>query len=289
MITEMAACVDFDRLLDEATAQLRQAGIESPRREARLLLGHEIAAPVGEIATGRIAISQKSADNFSAAVVRRCRREPFAYITGTREFWSLDFTVSQDVLIPRPETETLIEAALREFPSRDAALRVLDLGTGSGCLLLAFLSERPNATGVGADLSQAALWLAARNARDLSLGGRASFVQNRWTAAISGTFDIVFANPPYVPTGEFAALAAEVAEFEPRLALDGGADGLRAYREIAADLPMSVAPGALLFVEAGYGQAAEISDIFVAAKFQYRGTVCDLGGIPRCVVIRVNV
>lgn len=289
MIAGMAASVDRDRLLNEAATQLRSAGIESPRREARLLLAHAMGVTAGEIAIAQIVISQKCADAFSAAILRRCRREPFAYITGMREFWSLDFKVSRDVLIPRPETETLIESALREFPSRDAVLRVLDLGTGTGCLLLAFLSERPNATGIGADLSQAALRLAARNARDLSLDGRASFVESHWTSAIAGTYDAVFANPPYVPTAAVAGLEPEVARYEPRLALDGGADGLSAYREIAAVLPKSMATGGLLFVEAGYGQAQGIREIFTAAKFQYRDTICDLGGVPRCVVMRVNV
>lgn len=289
MIGDMAATVDYDRLLDEGALQLRRAGIESPRREARLLLGHVIGVSAGEIATGRIAVSQKSAETFSAALLRRCGREPFAYITGTREFWSLTFGVSRDVLIPRPETETLIECALRQFPSRDAPLRVLDLGTGSGCLLLALLSERPNAAGLGVDLSQGAVRLAAHNARRLSLEQRARFVQSHWTAAISGIFDVVFANPPYVPSGEFAGLAAEVAQYEPRLALDGGADGLHAYREIAAGLPRLMAPGATLFVEAGYGQATDVRKIFAAAKFQHQDTVCDLGGILRCVVMRVNV
>lgn len=288
MIGDVAAAVDYDRLLDEAAVQLRRAGIESPRREARLLLAHAMGAPAGEIATGRIAIPQKSAEIFSTLLHRRGRREPFSYITGMREFWSLAFAVSRDVLIPRPETETLIESALRQFPSRDAALRVLDLGTGSGCLLLAFLSERPNATGVGVDLSQAALRLAALNARDLSLEGRARFIQSHWASAISGTFDVVFANPPYIPTGEFAGLAAEVARYEPRLALDGGADGLGAYREIAAGLQKSIALGAMLFVEAGYGQVQDIRNIFAAARFLHQHTVCDLSDIPRCVVMRVN-
>ncbi len=288
MMPGIAATADYERLLDEATAQLRQAGVESPRREARLLLEYAMGVPAGEIATRQIAISQKSAAIFSAAVLRRCRHEPFAYITGKREFWSLEFNVTQDVLIPRPETETLVEAALREFPSRDTALRVLDLGTGSGCLLLAFLSERPRATGIGTDLSQAALRVAAGNARDLSLEARANFVQSRWTSVVSRTFDIVFANPPYIPSGEITGLAAEVAKHEPRLALDGGVDGLRAYREIATELPQCMAPGALLFAEAGYGQAPEIRGIFAAAKFQHKDTVRDLGGVPRCVVMRVN-
>lgn len=288
MIGDVASTVDYDRLLDEAAVQLRRAGIESPRREARLLLAHATGAPAAEIATGRIAIPQKSVEIFSALLHRRCRREPLSYITGMREFWSLAFAVSRDVLIPRPETETLVESALRQFPSRDAALRVLDLGTGSGCLLLAFLSERPNAAGVGVDLSQAALRLAARNARDLSLEERARFIQSHWASAISGTFDVVFANPPYIPTGEFAGLAAEVARYEPWLALDGGADGLAAYREIAAGLQKSIAPGAMLFVEAGYGQAQDVRNIFAAARFQHQHTVCDLSDIPRCVVMRVN-
>ena len=288
MMASIATNPDYDQLLDEAAAQLRRAGIESPRREARLLLGHAMGVPLGEITAGQVSLSQKTVDMFSAAVVRRCRREPFAYITGRREFWSLDFKVSRDVLIPRPETETLIESALREFPFRDAPLRVLDLGTGTGCLLLAFLSETPKAIGVGTDISRAAMELAARNACDLSLDGRTSFVESHWASAVSGTFDLVFANPPYIPTSELAGLDAEVAQFEPKLALDGGADGLRAYRQIAAALPKSMAPGALLFVEAGYGQAPEIREIFAAAKFEHRDTVCDLGGIPRCVVMRVN-
>ncbi|HEX5280834.1 MAG TPA: peptide chain release factor N(5)-glutamine methyltransferase [Micropepsaceae bacterium] len=284
----MAATLDCDQLLDEATAELRRAGIESPRREARLLLRYAIGGPAGEIPMGRLAIPQESAELFSAALLRRCRHEPFAYITGKREFWSLPFAVSRDVLIPRPETETLIEAALHEFPSRDAPLRVLDLGTGSGCLLLALLSERPNATGIGVDVSLEALRAAARNARDLSLERRASFVRSCWTSGIVGHFDIILANPPYIRRGDLRGLGPEVAEYEPRLALDGGQDGLRAYREIAAELPRSLSGPALLFAEAGYGQAMEIRDIFAAAKFEHQKTVCDLAGIARCVVMRVN-
>lgn len=289
MIAELAATLDCDRLLDEATAQLRRAGIESPRREARLLLRYAIGGPAGEIPMGTLAIPQESVELFSAALHRRCRHEPFAYITGKREFWSLPLAVSRDVLIPRPETETLIESALHEFPCRDTPLRVLDLGTGSGCLLLAFLSERPHATGIGVDVSVEALRVAARNARDLSLERRANFVRSWWTSGIAGHFDIILANPPYIRRADLRGLGPEVAQYEPQLALDGGQDGLRAYREIAAELPRSLSGSALLFAEAGYGQAMEIRDIFAAAKFEHEKTACDLAGVARCVVMRVNL
>lgn len=288
-MADLTATVNCDALLAEGAARLRLAGIDSPRREARLLLEHAIGVPANEIATGKIAMSPKTAELFSSFLLRRCRHEPFAYITGTREFWSLRFEVSHDVLIPRPETETLIEAALREFPNLIAPLRVLDLGTGSGCLLLAFLSERPNATGIGVDRSPAAVQLAARNARVLALEQRAAFVESQWVSAISGTFDVIFANPPYIPSDELAGLMPEVAEHEPRLALDGGVDGLCAYREIAAGLTTFMAPGAALFVESGPGQAPEICRIFAAAKFQHQATAKDLAGNARCIVMRVSL
>lgn len=273
-----------DSILPEAAAVLKDAGVEAPRREARLLLAHALRMSPEQLVSRDIPVPAGAADLFRELVARRSRREPFAYITGRREFWSLAFEVGPAVLIPRPETETLIEASLREFPRREQALRVLDLGTGSGCLLLAFLSERPNATGLGVDLSPDAIEIAARNARHLSLQSRTEFVRSDWTAGIGGKFDVVFANPPYVRSSELPALEPEVAGHEPLAALDGGADGLSAYRAIASGLAPFVAPGGRVFLEAGEGQAAAVRGIFAAAGFGDAGTVPDLAGIERCVV-----
>ncbi len=218
--------------LQAAVEMLRAAGIESPRREARLLLAHSLHVLPGELVSRPVALSTSEAVDFFGFVNRRCKREPLAYITGRREFWSLEFSVSPSVLIPRPETEILVETALREFSQPNAPLRVLDLGTGSGCLLLAFASERQYAQGLGVERSESALSVARQNARALSLGNRVKFCCCDWTSGIEGQFDVVFANPPYVRSSDLRQLEPELA-YEPVCALDGGVDGLDAYREIA--------------------------------------------------------
>jgi release factor glutamine methyltransferase len=280
------AAAGSESLLREATEKLRQSGIASPRREARLLLGHALAIPGDRLATTNMLVAPARARHFKHLIVRRSRHEPLAYIIGVREFWSLDFHVAPGVLIPRPETETLIESALRHCDNRPA--RVLDLGTGSGCLLLAFLSERWNAVGVGVDRSGTALAVAAGNARALGLADRAVFQQSNWTEQVQGRFDVIFANPPYIASHDFGGLPADVAQFEPVEALDGGLDGLDAYREIAIALPEVVAPAARLFVEIGHGHGKQVPVIFEAQGFIHEGTVCDLAGIPRCVIMRVR-
>jgi release factor glutamine methyltransferase len=278
--------LDGESLLARGVEMLRNAGIESPRREARLLLAHALGNPADELISTRIPVPASKADAFDALLARRCKHEPLAYITGSREFWSINFLVAPGVLIPRPESETLVEAGLRKYPKRDAALRVLDLGTGSGCLLLAFLSERPHARGLGVDLSQAALSVAARNARALSLDRRTRFRRGDWTRGISEQFDIVFANPPYISARELLQLQPDVVHFEPREALDGGEDGLNAYRSIAAGLPSILSSGARVFIETGEGQAGAVQQIFASAGLTHDGTVSDLAGIPRCVIMR---
>jgi release factor glutamine methyltransferase len=278
--------LDGESLLARGLEMLRNAGIESPRREARLLLAHALGIAADELISTRIPVPASKADVFDALLARRCKHEPFAYITGSREFWSINFLVAPGVLIPRPESETLVEAGLRKYPERDAALRVLDLGTGSGCLLLAFLSERPHARGLGVDLSQAALSVAARNARALSLDRRTRFRRSDWTRDISEQFDIVFANPPYISARELLQLQPDVVQFEPRGALDGGEDGLNAYRSIADGLPSILSSGARVFIETGQGQASAVQQIFASAGLVRDGTVSDLAGIPRCVIMR---
>ena len=287
MIVEAATMTDSKLLLRNAAERLRKARIDSPGREARLLLAYALGIQPGELALRRIFVEQRAAETFARHVERRANREPLAYILGTREFWSLEFAVGPDVLIPRPETEILVDAALRRFSDRDAALRVLDLGTGSGCLLLSFLSERPHATGTGIDRSETALAIATRNARLLCLHDRAEFRLGDWTAGLTERYHVVLTNPPYVSTGDLACLAADIGH-EPREALDGGSDGLNAYRRIAEELVAVLAPGGMAFVEIGLGQAGPVEQLFAAAKLKLDGTVCDLAGIPRCLMLRAG-
>jgi release factor glutamine methyltransferase len=276
----------IDDLLTAAAARLREAGVESPRREARLMLAHALSVSAEALVSGNgAAAPPESVERFQSFVTRRARREPLAYILGTREFWSLNFAVGPGVLVPRPESETLVEEALRCFPSRDAPLKVLDLGTGSGCLLLAFLSERPQAQGLGVDISDQAHEIAAENAGRLGLTARANFVRGNWLTALSGAFDVVFANPPYIAEQDLAQLDPEVARYEPKAALDGGPDGLDAYRAIATDLAAHLRPGGQGFLEVGRGQAAEVQGLFAKNGLVANGTVFDLAGILRCLVV----
>ncbi|MCH7937954.1 MAG: peptide chain release factor N(5)-glutamine methyltransferase, partial [Proteobacteria bacterium] len=223
-------------------------------------------------------------------LARRANREPLAVIIGKREFWSLDFAVTADTLVPRPESETLIEAALAvtggQEGDREADLNIIDLGTGSGCLLLALLSERPNARGLGVDLSAAALKVAAGNAAALGLEGRAEFRQSDWGRGLDGTegrFDLILANPPYVADDEFAALEPEVARFEPRLALSGGPDGLTSYRSLAPQIGPLLTPGGGAFIETGATQAGAVSALFEENGLTVTSIHADLRGRPRVV------
>lgn len=264
--------------------RLGRAGIEAPRREARLLLARALgrsvewvlAHPEGELG---------DLSGYAALVRRREDREPVSHILGEREFWSLPFRVGPDVLDPRPDSETLVELALAQFPARDHPLGVLDLGVGSGCLLLSFLSERPLAFGVGVDLSPAALAVARDNARALGLAGRCAFVCGDWAESLSGSFDLILANPPYIPEGEIDGLAPEVARFEPRSALAGGPDGLDCYRALAPGIAGLLAPRGKAIVEFGIGQAAAVGGIFEGAGMTLGDNRSDLSGRPRCLLL----
>lgn len=281
----MSATETADILLD-ATMRLRAAGVESPRREARLLLAHALGVRPEEIVSGRFSLQgTEFRGRFEAALARRAAREPLAYIIGRREFWSLDFEVGPGVLIPRPESEIMVEEALKRFPIIGAPLSVLDLGTGSGCLLLAFLSERPKAEGLGVDISEEALVVAKRNAVKLGLDSRARFLRNDWTSTLSGNWDVIFINPPYIVEADLDGLDPEVSRYEPKAALDGGPDGLCAYRRIAEALRPHLAPEGRAFLEVGQGQAGRVERLFLEKGLSVKGTVFDLAGIPRCLVV----
>lgn len=273
-----------EELRDTATA-LAAIGIEAARLEARLLVARALEADWQVVAAyPEREMPAAARERLRLLTARRIRREPMSHILGQREFWGLDFAVTADVLTPRPDSETLIEAALELRPDRLAAYRALDLGTGSGCLLLAFLSERPNATGLGVDASPAALEVARRNGERLGLAGRARFIRGDWCAGLEERFDLVLANPPYIPTARIDGLEPEVARYEPRGALDGGPDGLEAYRTLASQLPAVLQPGGVVLFEVGEGQAAAVAGLAAASGLKSLGTRRDLAGIERCVV-----
>lgn len=267
-----------------AVRALRAAGIESAAIDARLLVMQAIGLSRERLVTD----SERPLDSTEQAALgalldRRLAREPMAYILGEREFFGLPFAVSPAVLIPRPETETLVEEALAAA-DRAASLRILDIATGSGCILLALLHHLPAARGIGTDRSAQALAVAAGNAVALGLAGRAAFVRTDWAASLAGPFDLILSNPPYIASGEIAGLDADVRVHEPRMALEAGSDGLAAYRAIAADLPRLLAPGGRVLLELGQGQAAAVGRLLAAHGFVVTGCRTDLAGIERCLV-----
>ena len=277
----------YDALLRDTAVALTAAGIDNVRFEARLLLSHATGLQVEAlISHGRDPAPPSVEEKLRTLTARRVRREPMAYLLGEREFWGLPFKVSPAVLVPRPDSETVIEAALPLLADRMRAWRLLDLGLGSGCLLLTLLKELPNARGVGLDVSREALAVAQTNAQTLSVADRATLVHGDWrepdwTRSLGGPFDLVVSNPPYIEAGTIDRLMPEVARYEPRLALDGGPDGLDPYRLIAAASLQLIVPGGYLLVEIGEGQAIEITRVFKAAGLRVAAPVKDLGGIDR--------
>ncbi len=279
-------------LLDWAAGCLRAAGIEAPRREAVILLAHGLGVDAGSIRLRDRGEPVGAGDGarFRDLLVRRTDRVPLAHITGRRGFWTLDLAVSDATLIPRPDSEALIDGLLALRPDRGAALRMLDLGTGTGCLLLAALSEYPRAWGVGIDLSPAACALAAANAQTSRLDRRCAFLCGRWGAALavgSRRFDLVLSNPPYIRTGALAGLMPEVARFEPALALDGGADGLDAYRCILPEVAGLLSADGLAILEIGIGQLDEVREIAAGAGLVFVSARTDLGGVSRAIALRL--
>lgn len=267
-----------------AQNQLGNAGIEGARAEARLLLSHATGLSAErQVAAPETALDGRQSSSLAQIVTRRSRGEPMAHILGRREFWSLEFVVTPDTLDPRPDSETVIAAALARLDKRDRPYQILDLGTGTGCLLLALLSELPNATGVGVDIAPEAAHIARLNAARLGFGDRTRFIAGDWTEPVSGQFDVVLSNPPYVRTGDIDGLSREVALFEPRRALDGGADGLDAYRALSTGLRQATAPTGFVVLEIGAGQAEAVESILAEAAFADFARTADLAGIERCI------
>lgn len=276
---------EIGTLLRQAVERLAAAGVEDAPRDARLLLRAATDIPVAsQIAFPERAIDAAAAARFQALLSRREQRQPMAQILGHREFWSLCFRVTADTLDPRPDSETLVQAVLGHVGDRAAPVRLLDFGTGTGCLLLALLHELPNAIGTGVDLSPGALEVAAENARLLGLDGRVSFRRCDWDDGLTGPFGLVIANPPYIESAAIPTLQPEVARFEPRLALDGGTDGLSAYRRLLPAAARLLVAGGLAAFEIGRGQADSVGALGAAAGLRHIATIADLGAVPRVVL-----
>ncbi|GAA4030619.1 peptide chain release factor N(5)-glutamine methyltransferase [Sphingomonas rosea] len=272
----------LERVLAEATRRLPEC-TDTPRLDAELLLAHAYGIERDELLLRPPALPIPPA--FEEFLERRCQGEPVAYITGRRAFWNIELEVGPGVLIPRPDSETLIEAAIEHFGKGDGPERILDLGTGPGTLLLAALDQWPRATGLGIDASEAALAYAVRNAERLGLAPRAHFRRGDWAKRVTERFDLLLCNPPYV--AEDAELGPGVAEHEPAEALFAGPDGLDDYRRLAPEIARLLNPGGLAAIEIGHDQAEAASALFVAEGLAPR-VAHDLADRPRALLIEVN-
>jgi release factor glutamine methyltransferase len=283
----------IDAVIGEVSRLLGKAGVESAGLDARLLVAHACGlSHENLVAQSSRLLSDPEHQNLDLLVCRRQAREPVSRILGRRAFWSHEFSIGPATLDPRPDTETLIELAVAligEERHVEKTLAIADIGTGSGCILLSLLDELPNAWGVGSDVSAEAIGLAISNARALGLSNRAHFAQASWLDGLAGPFDLLVANPPYIPSAEISSLAPEVALFDPRLALDGGADGLEPYRAIAGRLGEVLRPGGWAVFEIGMGQSRAVADLLVEAGFELDGRSyrekTDLAGVIRGVAV----
>ncbi len=268
-----------------ARKRLEGAGVDGPVIDARLLV--EAAADatrVDIIADPQRLLTEDQEATLEAYVARRERREPVSHILGRKGFWKIMVRVTADVLTPRPDTETLVDLVLKAFPE-GRVFSLLDLGVGSGAIILAILAERPGGKGLGVDVSEEALAVARENAANLGLAGRVALLRGDWTQGLGeASFDLVVANPPYIPTDDIAGLQPEVSAYEPRLALDGGPDGLDAYRLLAPEILRVVKPGGRFFVEIGFDQSEAVEGLFKAAGAAQVATVKDLANRDRVVM-----
>lgn len=272
-------------IVRRAEKRLAQTGNPMARRDAELLLCHILQVVPARLPLIDAPLSESELIQFDRYLADRMTGKPVAYIIGEQEFWSLPFEVNNHTLVPRPDTETLVSAGL-ECLAATKAPRILDLGTGSGCILLSLLHELPRATGIGVDVSKGALGVARQNAHKHKLGGRAQFVQSDWFEALRDgkQFDLIISNPPYIENDTIDELMPDVRDFEPKSALMGGRDGLDCYRIIASDSPKWLAIGGSLAVEVGMGQAGDVSALFVAAGLELGGVRQDLAGVERVVI-----
>ncbi|WP_230530081.1 peptide chain release factor N(5)-glutamine methyltransferase [Microvirga roseola] len=283
----MSAPPTHSQALRDLRQTLAQAGFETAALDARLLL----LSATGIAATDLVIrpdepLTPGQAATLADFVRRRLAHEPVARIIGEREFWGLPFALSPETLVPRPDTETVVETTLKLLPDRQAPLRLVDFGTGSGCLLVALLHELPQATGLGIDLSFGALVTARRNAHANGVGERSRFAVSRWAEAVRGPFDLIVSNPPYIASDVIPTLDREVREHDPLLALDGGPDGLAPYRILLREARRLLVSGGLMALEIGYDQGEALKALAEAESLEILDLAHDLSGHPRCIALR---
>lgn len=285
-MSALGAQISRKAALDAVAQAFAAAGIEDARREARLLLLAALQIDLSTLVRDENAPVGEALSALQVMVVRRLQHEPLSRILGRRAFFGLDFALNEATLDPRPETEHLVEAVLDWVTAQgqsDAPLRLLDLGTGTGAILIALLSRLPNAEGLGVDLAEEAVAMARANAARLGVGERACFVQGDLFDSVSGLFDVIVSNPPYIPQADIAALMPEVRDFDPVLALDGGADGLDFYRRIAREAGAFLKPGGVLALEIGIGQGESVPALLHEYGFAAIRVFKDYAGVDRVV------
>jgi len=274
-------------LFEVAVQRLRNAGKATPEHDAGILLEHVTGhGALTRLTAPKTPISPSRADLFDTLVTRRINGEPVHRITGSREFYGLALSLNEATLVPRPDTETLVDLAIpfaRKTAEQKGKCRILDLGTGSGAIALALLQEVPQATAIATDIAPRALAAAAANGEALGIDDRLAVIESDWYSSVSGQFDLIVSNPPYIARHDIAGLDSEVRDHDPRLALDGGVDGMNAYAVIAARSEPFLAPGGTICLEIGQGQAPAVIGYFKTAGFSHRQTRADLGGIDRAL------
>lgn len=273
-------------IFQKTVSELSAAGIDSPRLEARMMLGSVLACDYRTLGAG-IPLSEEQKQLLGRMVLRRISHEPLDKILGFRDFYKYSFKVTKDVLSPRPDSETLVEAAI-SMARRTKASSILEFGVGSGCLILSILGDVPALKGLGVDKSAAALSVAIANAEKLGLSDRIIWRQFDYFSndVIEQKFSMIISNPPYIPTADITGLDEEVRAYDPMMALDGGADGYDHYRRLAEIVPHLLEDGGYVLLEAGFGQADTIAEIFEKQGLSLEGKICDLSGVERCIILK---
>jgi release factor glutamine methyltransferase len=284
---ELGKDTNLKKAWKSAADHLRKVGIKTPLLDARLLLQEVLKITYEELLTqANRVLDEKEIENYEELIARRLKREPVSKILGYKEFWGMEFKTTEDTLDPRPESETIIESVLKNFKDRKSELKILDLGTGTGCLPLSLLKEYPSATAVGVDVSLEALKVATENAENLGFAKRIDFIKSDWLENVEGRFDVIISNPPYIKTEALDFLAAEVRLYDPRIALDGGRDGLNIYRKIIPRLVEHMSIRGKCFFEIGKWQENLVNDLLKDEGYEVLNVVKDLAGIPRTIIFQ---